>query len=89
MFWHVSKDKILLLKIREINAKYKELEEEYIERRTESKSDLTAFAEDDVGTRLSDLTRHRQRIVARLKNNNKVSVETLCSGSLRWLQQVI
>lgn len=75
--WQVYRDNMLLFKIREINTKYKKLEEEYIKKRTQSKSDLTTFAEVDVGTRLAELTNHRKRIVTMLKNNNKVSIETI------------
>lgn len=60
----------------QLGDKYRRLEEEYIEKRAQSRADLIAFEEGDVGRRLSNVTNHKQKMLARLKNNNIVSVET-------------
>lgn len=74
---------VLLFKMKEISVRYKRLEKDYIRDRASSKAGLTKFAEDDIGTRIYDLTTHRQRVLASLKNNHKVSLDGLSS-----LQQI-
>ena len=58
-----------------IRDKYKKLEEELVKSRTATQSDMVAFMDDNVGKALSDLTNHRMRIDARLKQ----SCEVMCS----------
>ena len=52
--------------------KYDKLEKELVESRTSTQSEMVDFMDDDVRKALSDLTNHRLRIEARLKQSCEV-----------------
>ena len=62
-----------MLKIRVIQHKYKELEEELIKSRRSLQEEMLVFMEEEVGTKLFNLSNQRVRIEARLRQNHQVS----------------
>ena len=62
-----------MLKIEAIQLKYQQLEEELLKSRRSSQEEMLVFMEEEVGTKLSNLSNLRVRIEARLRHNHQVS----------------
>ena len=62
-----------MLKIEAIKLKYKKLEEELLKSRRSTQEEMLVFMEEEVGTKLSNLSNLRVRIEARLRHNHQVS----------------
>ena len=62
-----------MLKIEAIQLKYQKLEEELLKSRRSSQEEMLVFMEEEVGTKLSNLSNLRVRIEARLRHNHQVS----------------
>ena len=56
-----------------LQKKYKKLEEELIKTRRSTQEEMLVFMEEEVGTKLSNLSNLRVRIEARLRHNHQVS----------------
>ena len=52
--------------------KYRQLEEELLKTRRSSQEEMLVFMEEEVGTKLSNLSNLRVRIEARLRHNHQV-----------------
>ena len=61
------------MQISAVKAEYRKLEEELIKTRRSSQEEMLVFMEEDVGTKLSNLSNLRVRIEARLRHNHQVS----------------
>ena len=62
--------------------KYSQLEEELLETRRSSQEKMLVFMEEDVGTKLSNLSNLRVRIEARLRHNHQVGKARSISRTL-------
>ena len=56
-----------------LQNKYEKLEEELIKSRRTTQEEMLVFMEEEVGTKLSNLSNLRVRIEARLRHNHQVS----------------
>ena len=63
----------ILFKIEAIQLKYQNLEEELIKTRRSTQEEMLVFMEEEVGTKLSNLSNLRVRTEARLRHNHQVS----------------
>ena len=64
---------VIFFKIKAIELKYQKLEEELINSRRSTQEEMLVFMEEEVGTKLSNLSNLRVRIEARLRHNHQVS----------------
>ena len=62
--------------------KYYQLEEELIKSRRSSQEEMLVFMEEEVGTKLTNLSNMRVRIEARLRHNHQVSKARSISRTL-------
>ena len=56
-----------------LQNRYEKLEEELIKSRRSTQEEMLVFMEEEVGTKLSNLSNLRVRIEARLRHNHQVS----------------
>ena len=61
------------MQISAVKAEYRKLEEELLKIRRSSQEEMLVFMEEEVGTKLSNLSNLRVRIEARLRHNHQVS----------------
>ena len=61
------------MQISAVEAEYKRLEAELLKSRRSSQEEMLMFMEEEVGTKLSNLSNLRVRIEARLRHNHQVS----------------
>ena len=65
---------LLVIQISQINRSYAELEKKLVEMRQKSKSEVTLFLDDEIGTILNKLSRQVARIDSRLFTYHEVDV---------------
>ena len=67
----------MLLQIAELTQKYAELEQQLVEKRNKSKTEVTSFLDDKVGSKLDKLGRQVARIDKRLHTYHEVTSTSL------------
>ena len=67
----------LLLQIAELTRKYAELEQQLVEKRNKSKTEVTSFLDDEIGTKLDKLSRQVARIDKRLHTYHEVTLTSM------------
>ena len=67
----------LLLQIAELTRKYAELERQLVQKRNKSKTEVTSFLDDEIGTKLDKLSRQVARIDKRLHTYHEVPLTSM------------
>ena len=67
--------KNFMLQIQALQTKYQKLEEELIKSRRISQERMLTFMEEDVGTKLTNISNERMKMEARLRHNHQVLLE--------------
>ena len=68
---------------------YSELEQELIRKRSKAKTEMNAFLNDEIWTKLDKLSRQLARIESRLHTQHEVNKQKSVAAQIRWLKNTI